>query len=101
MIASKTIHENGHDHNGAAEADEPALDGADLRRVLDTASELARESPHVALAIALAAGFVLGGGLTPRLLGSAAMIAGRTYLGRAVRETLATVVEEQIAAARG
>jgi hypothetical protein len=100
MIASKPINEDVHDHNGAAEP-EPALDGADLRRVLDNASELARESPHMALAIALAAGFVLGGGLTPRLLGSAAMIAGRTYLGRAARETLATVVEEQIAAARG
>lgn len=100
MSASRTIHETGHDHHGEAEA-EPALDGADLRRVLDNASELARESPHAALAIALAAGFVLGGGLTPRLLGSAAMIAGRTYLGRALRETLATVVEEQIAAARG
>lgn len=100
MSASKPIDEDIHDHNGATEA-EAALDGADLRRVLDNASELARESPHMALAIALAAGFVLGGGLTPRLLGSAAMIAGRTYLGRAVRETLTTVVEEQLAAARG
>ncbi len=100
MSATRTINEERHDHDGAAEA-EPFLDGADLRRVLDNAGELARESPHAALAIALVAGFVLGGGLTPRLLGSAAMIAGRTYLGRAVRETLATVVEEQIAAARG
>jgi hypothetical protein len=98
MNASKTVSDNGHDHTSAAEG-EAALDGADLRRALDSASELARESPHVALAIALAAGFVLGGGLTPRLLGSAAMIAGRTYLGRAMRETMANVVEEQIASA--
>ena len=100
MNASKSVSDDGHDQSSAADG-EAGLDGADLRRVLDSASELARESPHAALAIAVAAGFVLGGGLTPRLLGSAAMIAGRTYLGRAMRETLATVVEEQIAAARG
>jgi hypothetical protein len=101
MNASKTVSDDGHDQSSAADGGEPAFDGADLRRVLDSASELARESPRAALAIAVAAGFVLGGGLTPRLLGSAAMIAGRTYLGRALRETLTTVVEEQIAAARG
>lgn len=100
MNASKTVSDDGQDHSSAVDG-ESAFDGADLRRVLDSASELARESPHVALAIAAAAGFVLGGGLTPRLIGSAAMIAGRTYLGRALRETLTTVVEEQIAAARG
>lgn len=100
MNASKPVSDDGYDHTSAAEG-ELGVDGADLRRVLDSASELARESPHAALAIAVAAGFVLGGGLTPRLLGTAAMVAGRSYLGRAVRETLATVVEEQIAAARG
>jgi hypothetical protein len=97
--ASKTVGERGDDHDGAEM--EPGLDGADLRRALDSAGELARESPHMALGVALAAGFVLGGGLTPRLLGSLAMIAGRTYLGRAMRETMSTVIEEQIAAARG
>src|SRR5690349_4168683 len=100
MNASKTVSDDGQDQAGSADG-ELGIDGADLRRVLDSASELARESPHTALAIAVAAGFVLGGGLTPRLLGTAAMIAGRTYLGRAMRETLTTVVEEQIAAARG
>lgn len=98
MNESKTVRENGETHDAG---DELGLDGADLRRVIDSASELARESPHVALGLALAAGFLLGGGLTPRLLGSVVMIAGRTYLSRAVRDTLATVVEEQIAAARG
>ena len=100
MNASKTVSDDGHDQSSAADG-EPAFEGADLRRVLDSASELARESPRAALAIAVAAGFVLGGGLTPRLIGSAAMLAGRNYLGRALRETLTTVVEEQIAAARG
>jgi hypothetical protein len=102
MNESKTVQGNREPHDADADAGaELGLEGADLRRVIDSASELARESPHVALGLALAAGFVLGGGLTPRLLGSVAMIAGRTYLGRAVRETLATVVEEQLSAARG
>jgi hypothetical protein len=100
MIESKAVRENGEAQEADAGA-ELGLEGIDLRRAIESASELARESPHAALAIALAAGFVLGGGLTPRLLGSVAMIAGRTYLSRAVRETLASVVEEQIAAARG
>ena len=100
MNESKTGRENGDAHDAEAGA-ELGLEGVDLRRVIDSASELTRESPHAGLAIALAAGFVLGGGLTPRLLGSVAMIAGRTYLSRAVRETLANVVEEQIAATRG
>ena len=100
MNESKTGRENGDAHDAEAGA-ELGLEGVDLRRVIDSASALTRESPHAALAIALAAGFVLGGGLTPRLLGSVAMIAGRTYLSRAVRETLANVVEEQIAATRG
>jgi hypothetical protein len=100
MNESKTVRENEAHHDGEGEA-ELGLDGADLRRAMESASELARESPHAALAIAVAAGFVLGGGLTPRLLGSVAMVAGRTYLGRAVRETVTTVLEEQLAAARG
>ena len=76
-------------------------EGVDLRRAVLAAAELARESPHMALAIAAAAGFILGGGLTPRLLGTAAMIAGRTYLGRAMRATLSTVVQEQLGGMRG
>jgi len=100
MNRSETVRKNEVPQDTEAEA-ELGLDGLDLRRTIDTASELARESPHAALAIALAAGFVLGGGLTPRLLGTVAMIAGRRYLGRAMSETLTHVVEEQITAARG
>jgi hypothetical protein len=76
------------------------VEGADLRSAARAAADLARESPHAALAVAAFAGFILGGGLTPRLLGTAAMMAGRTYLGRAMRETLAMVVQEQIGGAR-
>ena len=100
MDESKRVRENEEHHHDGEDA-ELGFNGVDLRQAIDSATELARESPHAALALALAAGFVLGGGLTPRLLGSVAMIAGRSYLSRAVRETLATVVEEQIAATRG
>lgn len=99
MNRSETVRENAVPQDTEAEAQD-GLEAIDLRRAIDSASELARESPHAALAIALAAGFVLGGGLTPRLLGSVAMIAGRRYLGRAMRETLTNVVEEQIASVR-
>jgi hypothetical protein len=99
MNRSKTDGENEVPRDPEAEA-ELGLEEVDLRRAIETASELARESPHAALAVALAAGFLLGGGLTPRLLGSVAMIAGRKYLARAVRATLTNVVEEQLAAAR-
>lgn len=100
MNESKSVGERGEQQDGAAEI-EPGLDGMDLRRAMDSASALARESPHVALGAALLLGFVLGGGLTPRLLGSLAMIVGRTYLGRTARETLVTVIEEQLGATRG
>ncbi len=99
MNRSETVRENAVPQDTEAEA-EVGLDPIDLRRAIDSASTLARESPHAALAIALAAGFVLGGGLTPRLLGSVAMIAGRSYLGRAMRSTLTHVIEEQIASVR-
>lgn len=99
MNRSETVRENAVPQNTEAEA-EVGLDPLDLRRAIDSASTLARESPHAALTIALAAGFVLGGGLTPRLLGSVAMIAGRRYLGRAMRSTLTNVIEEQIASVR-
>ena len=100
MNRSETVRKNEGPQESDGEA-ELGPDAAALRRAIDTASELARESPHAALAIALAAGFVLGGGLTPKLISSVAMIAGRRYLGRAVRETVAHVVEEQLTAARG
>lgn len=97
MNRSETVRENAVPQDTEAEV---GLDPLDLRRAIDSASTLARESPHAALAIALAAGFVLGGGLTPRLLGRVAMTAGRRYLGRAMRSTLTNVIEEQIASVR-
>jgi dienelactone hydrolase len=70
--------------------------GVDPRELLLAAAEYARENPHTALAGALAVGFLLGGGLTPRLLASLAMFAGRKYLAEAARESLEGAVRQQI-----
>ncbi len=56
----------------------------------------ARENPHAALIGGLALGFLLGGGLTPRLLGSIAFLAGRKYFAQTMRQTMENVVREQI-----
>ncbi len=53
---------------------------------------LAREHPRFALALALGAGFVVGGGLTPRLLLSVAVVAAR---GQA-RQWFVDMVQEAI-----
>lgn len=52
----------------------------------------AQRSPYRALAVALAAGYVLGGGLTPRLVKALMLMGGRALAGNlvsaAVRGTL-------------
>ncbi len=60
--------------------------GADEALSLVTA--YAKENPHVALAAAAGVGFLLGGGLTPRLLGAAALFVGRRYVNLAIREAI-------------
>ena len=84
-------------HEG--EAEEEALSGLgaiDPAELVRTASEVAREHPHAAIAGACAIGFLLGGGLTPRLLASLAMLAGRRYAAAAAREALDAAVRRQI-----
>jgi hypothetical protein len=51
-------------------------------RARDTIEEFVREQPHAALGIAAAAGFVLGGGLTPRRLLRIGLAAGGPALSR-------------------
>lgn len=74
---------------------EEALDRIDTAQVLDTVSAFARENPHTALAVAAGIGFILGGGLTPRLLGTIGMFAARQYMRDAVNEALQGAVSEQ------
>lgn len=51
---------------------------------LGQAVEFAREQPHVAVGAALAIGWVLGNGLPPRLLTSAARMGWRAMIGGAI-----------------
>ena len=57
-----------------------ALAQIDPAEVLGQAASFARANPHAALAGAAVIGFVLGGGLTPRLVGTLGMLAARRYM---------------------
>src|SRR4051794_34139965 len=59
-----------------------------------------RENPHVAPAAAATAGFLLGGGLTPRLLATAARLLTRSYARGIVTQALHDMVGEQLFAER-
>jgi hypothetical protein len=84
----------------ASAEDEQGLDlglsKIDPNQVIGVVSHFARENPHAALGCALAVGFLLGGGLTPRLLGSVAVLAGRKYVNQALRGTLEGVLRDQL-----
>ena len=72
--------------DGDLERDVAAL----AERARDSIEEFVREQPHAALGIAAAAGFVLGGGLTPRRLLRIGLAAGgpalsRTLVDQAIR----------------
>lgn len=54
-----------------------AMEG--LQEVRGTVEEFARNNPRTAVAVALGLGFVLGGGLTPRILFGVGAIAARRY----------------------
>jgi len=78
------------------EGGEEAPAPIDPRELAQAAAEFAGENPHTAVAGAFAVGFLLGGGLTPRLLASIALFVGRKYLAEAARETLEGAVRQQI-----
>ena len=65
--------------------------GFDPTHAIEVVSKLTRENPHAALAGAAAVGFILGGGVTPKLMGAIAMFAARRYFRATVEETLAHV----------
>jgi hypothetical protein len=69
-------------------AEERDLGSFDPEEIVHTAEEVAREYPHGALAGCFALGFVLGGGLTPRLLSSVLLFVGRRYAATAARSAL-------------
>ena len=88
-----------HDVTQGESANATQLGDIDVMELLGSVSEVARENPHAAVAAALGVGFLLGGGLTPRLLASIALTAGRKLLAQAATEALENAVRQQIDAA--
>jgi hypothetical protein len=82
--------------NGGRRDEEAAEAPVDPREILAAAASFAKDNPHAALAGAFAVGFLLGGGLTPRLLASAALVAGKRYLAENAREALMGAVRKEI-----
>jgi hypothetical protein len=79
------------DGDGVLEPRDPSVDQA-----VAAIAELARKNPRAVLLGAGAVGFLLGGGLTPRLLGAVALLAARRYFAQTVRETLDGVLRERL-----
>ncbi|MCC6553694.1 MAG: hypothetical protein IT372_11825 [Polyangiaceae bacterium] len=81
-------------HDGVDGGVEEALARIDPGQVVESVATFTRENPHAALAAAAGIGFLLGGGLTPRLLGAIGLFAARQYLRGMLRETLRDVTGE-------
>ncbi len=62
----------------AQEMQDKAMAG--LKEARSTIETFARENPRSAVAVAVGVGFVLGGGLTPRILLGFGALAARTYV---------------------
>ena len=65
--------------------------GFDPTHAIEVVTKVTRENPHAALAGAAVVGFVLGGGMTPKLIGAIAMFAARRTLRATVEETLGSL----------
>lgn len=73
----------------------------DPGEAVEALREWAKDNPHMAVAGAAAVGFLLGGGLTPRMLGAIGMVAARHYLKRTAEEVIDKLVPEQVAEVLG
>jgi ElaB/YqjD/DUF883 family membrane-anchored ribosome-binding protein len=65
-------------------------------RARETIEEFVHEQPHAALGLAAAAGFILGGGLTPRRLIRLGLAAGGPALSRQLIDQVVRVASEAI-----
>lgn len=70
-----------------------------LREARGVVESFARENPRLAVGIALGAGFVLGGGLTPRILFALGAIAARRYVRDLARDQLGAIAKTALAPA--
>ncbi|WP_434044484.1 MULTISPECIES: hypothetical protein [Sorangium] len=80
--------------DGQEKANE-ALGRLDATEVTRAVSAFARENPHVALAAAAGLGFLLGGGLTPRVLSRLGSFATRSYVKSTLAQAVGTLLDEQ------
>jgi hypothetical protein len=78
-----------HEREEPEHEESSALERIEAGEVLEKVESFAREQPHIALAGALALGFVIGGGISPRMLGALAALGARTYLQGKVSAQLA------------
>ena len=70
-----------------------ALSNIEPGEVIAQVTTFAKANPHLALGGAAALGFVLGGGLSPRLISAVGMIAARRYLAGSMKETLESLMK--------
>src|SRR5215471_11445347 len=67
-----------------------------VERARDSIEEFVREQPHAALGIAAAAGFILGGGLTPRRLLRIGLAAGGPAISRQIVDQVVRAASEYL-----
>jgi hypothetical protein len=80
-------HEEKQESAGLEDVEEKVLSGVkDARASIES---FARENPRLSVGIALGIGYVLGGGLTPRILFGLGALAARRYASSYARERLA------------
>ncbi|XXX76593.1 hypothetical protein WMF30_53985 [Sorangium sp. So ce134] len=72
-----------------------ALGRLDATEVTRAVSAFARENPHVAIAAAAGLGFLLGGGLTPRVLSRLGALATRSYVKTTFAQAIGIFLDEQ------
>lgn len=87
-----TRRDNGSQAGGMDEA----LGQVDPREALQFVAGYARENPHTALAVAAGVGFLLGGGLTPRLLGTVGVFLARRYFRDTLTQSLQGMLTDQL-----
>src|SRR4051812_18361896 len=90
MQAQTTTHK-ATDSVDLEEMQTKALEG--LQEVRGTVEEFAKNNPRTAVGIALGVGFILGGGLTPRLLFGLGAFAARRYARDYARAQIGSVTK--------
>ena len=94
------VQQNARGNGGPAQGEQqelfPGLSQIDPQQALSAVTDFARQNPHAALGAGVAVGFLLGGGLTPRLIGAIGLFAARRYFRQTVNQTLEAVLHEEL-----